>query len=183
MKKQLLATALVALTAVSTFAQGTIQLNNSVGTPVRIDVNGNGLYETVAGTDRQATAADGLTVQVWWGSGAELSLAPAGATVGANGVLVGNNLAGFQIEGSQASQVVSLQIRAQNSDRTLYGETKIAQVTLGPSGGPGTVIWQGPTGTLTTRFTPLLVNIVPEPSTIALGVLGLSSLLLFRRRK
>jgi hypothetical protein len=180
MKKQLLTLALVTLAATASFAQGTIALNNSVGTPVRIDVNGNGIYETA---DRQATAADGLVISVWWGAGAELTMAPiSAATVGANGVIQGSTLSATQIVGSQEGQTVSLQIRAQNAAGTLFGQTKVAQVTLGPTAGPGTVIWQGATGTVASRFTPLLVQ-VPEPSTIALGVLGLGSLLLFRRRK
>jgi hypothetical protein len=50
---------------------------------------------------------------------------------------------------------------------------------LGPESlSPGTVIWSG---TDPTKFQAL--NLVPEPSTIALAVLGLGSLLLFRRRK
>lgn len=176
MKKQLLTLALVTLAAAASYAQGTIALNNSVGTPVRVDVNGDGIWQS---TDRLPSTADGLAVEVWWGTGAELSMAPGGGTVGANGVITGNNLANFQIVGSAEGATVNLQIRARGNG--LSGETKVAQVTLGPASGPGTVIWQGITGVNPNRFTPLVV--VPEPSTIALGVLGLGSLLLFRRRK
>lgn len=176
MKKQLLTLALVTLAAAASYAQGTIQLNNSVGTPIRVD-NGDGVYSSA---DRLATAADGLTIEVWYGSGAELTLGGT-AGVGASGLITGSSLSVFQVAGSSEGATVNLQIRARGNG--LSGETKIAQgVVLGPTAGPGTVIWQGASGTVATRFTPLLVT-VPEPSTIALGVLGLGSLLLFRRRK
>lgn len=178
MKKQLLTLALATLAAAASYAQGTIQLNNSVGTPIRID-NGDGVYSSA---DRLATAADGITIEVWWGTGAELALGGT-AGVGASGLVTGNSLSVFQVAGSSPSEggsTVNLQIRAFNS-AGLRGETKVAQVALGPTAGPGTVIWQGATGTNPNRFTPLLI--VPEPSTIALGALGLGSLLLFRRRK
>jgi len=94
----------------------------------------------------------------------------------------------FGLPGTQGGQVVSLQIRVWDAAKGtegwrtgIYAQTAVAQVTLGPTAGPGTVIWQTASGTFTTRFTPL--NLVPEPSTITLAVLGLGSLLLFRRRK
>jgi PEP-CTERM motif len=177
MKKQLFTLALVTLGVAACYGQGTIALNNSVGTPIRIDSNGDGIWQS---TDRLATTADGINVEVWWGTGAELSMAPGGGTVGANGVITGNNLPNFQIAGSTEGATVNLQIRARGPGG-LFAETKVAQVTLGPASGPGTVIWQGITGTNPNRFTPL--GVVPEPSTIALGVLGLGSLLIFRRRK
>jgi len=60
----------------------------------------------------------------------------------------------------------------------LVGETDIRPVTLAPTAG---AVWQSATGTFPNRFTPLII--VPEPSTIALAVLVLGSLPLFRRRK
>lgn len=176
MKKFASTLLIVALAVVGTFAQGTIQLNNSVGTPFRID-NGDGVYSSA---DRLATAADGLNVEVWWGAGAELALGGT-AGVGANGLITGGSLTVFQLAGSEANTTVNLQIRISTTSGLLYASTKVAQVTLGPTAGPGTVIWQGVTGTNPNRFTPILV--VPEPSTIVLGVFGLGSLVLVRRRK
>jgi len=66
----------------------------------------------------------------------------------------------------------------------MYGETAIRQVTLGPTAGPGAVIWQTATGTNPNRFYPMLVSTLacPEPSTLALGALGGLFLLLLRRK-
>jgi hypothetical protein len=111
------------------------------------------------------------------------------------GIIVAASVYG--IPGTDPGQVVGLQIRgwsasfgtdwlaASRSDHALYGETDVRQVTLGATAGPGAVIWQTASGTNPNRFNPLalLVPLVPEPSTIALGVLGLGSLLLFRRRQ
>ena len=59
---------------------------------------------------------------------------------------------------------------------------RVHVIHTGQTAGPGAVIWQTASGVNESRFTPLVVT-VPVPSTIALGVLGLGSLLLFRRRK
>jgi hypothetical protein len=174
MKKLLLTFGLAALTLASAHAQGTIQLNNSVGTPIRID-NGDCVFSSA---DRLAGIADQLTVEVWWGTGAELQLGGT-AGVGANGLITGNSLSVFQVAGSEAGATVHMQIRMFNA-AGLRGETKVATgVVLGPTAGPGTVIWQGASGTNPNRFTML---IVPEPSTLALGGLA-GALLLLRARK
>jgi hypothetical protein len=175
MKKQLLTIALVAMTAVASYAQGTIAFGNSALTRVLID-------EGTGAAARRATAADNLTVGVWYGSSADsLAQAPGEARIGTtDGVLTGAPSV-FALPGTEAGQTVALQIRAWN-DIGWKGQTDVRQVTLGPTAGPGAVIWQTATGVNPNRFTPLVV-VVPEPSTIALGVLGLGSLLLFRRRK
>lgn len=175
MKKQLLTIALVAMTAVASYAQGTIAFGNSALTRVMIQ-------DAPGSAARRATVADNLTIGVWYGSSADnLAQAPGEARIGTtDGVLVGAASV-FALPGTEAGQSVALQIRAWN-DAGAFGQTKVAQVTLGPTAGPGAVVWQTATGTVESRFTPLIV-VVPEPSTIALGVLGLGSLLLFRRRK
>lgn len=173
MKKTLLTVALVAMAAVSSFAQGTVAFGNSALTRV--------LVREASGATRNATAADGLTISIWFGpagSGRD-ALAQAGtAQIGATAGVFGAPSV-FALTGTEPNQVVSLQVRAEGGG--LAGETEVKQVTLGQTAGPGAVIWQTATGTNPNRFTPLIV--VPEPSTIALGVLGLGSLLLFRRRK
>jgi hypothetical protein len=101
----------------------------------------------------------------------------------------------YAIPGTDPGQIVGLQIRgwsaawgtdwlaASRAAVAVYGETDVRQVTLGATAGPGAVIWQTATGTNPNRFLPLDFRVVPEPSTIALDVLGLGSLLLFRRRQ
>ena len=174
MKKTLLTVALVAMAVVSSFAQGTIAFGNSALTRVTI---------TLDGVKRNAAATDNVAISVWYGpAGAEasaLTQVGAAASIGSTAGVMVNAPSVFAIPGTEPNQVVSLQIRA-TAAGGLHGETKVAQVTLGQTAGPGAVIWQT-SDTNPSRFTPL--NIVPEPSTIALGALGLGSLLLFRRRK
>lgn len=183
MKKTLLTLALVALTTVASYAQGTIAFGNSALTRVTV----RNLDGSVRGN---ATTGDGVNFYVFFGpAGAaadaltQVQQPEPRASIGTTAGVMVNAPSVFALPGTEGGQVVSLQIRAWNADRTIVGETGVAQVTLGPTAGPGAVIWQTATGTFTTRFTPLVVNIVPEPSTIALAVLGLGSLLLFRRRK
>ncbi len=178
MKKTLLTLALVAMATVSSFAQGTIAFGNSALTRV-----------TVTGTDgvkRNATATDGISISVFFGPAGSSSEALAqignSASIGATAGVMTGAASVFAVTGTEPNQVVSLQIRARSADGLLIGQTKVAQVTLGQTAGPGAVIWQT-SDTNPSRFTPLNLTIVPEPSTIALGVLGLGSLLLFRRRK
>lgn len=180
MKKTLLTLALVALTTVASYAQGTIAFGN--GTLTRVTVN------TGSGAARNATTADGLNFYVFFGAAGatadtltQVQQAEPRASIGTTAGIMVNAPSVFALPGTEPGQVVSLQIRAWNADRSLVGETDVRQVTLAPTAGPGTVIWQSATGTVPTRFTPLVI--IPEPSTIALAVLGLGSLLLFRRRK
>jgi hypothetical protein len=63
---------------------------------------------------------------------------------------------------------------------THYGESAVVSVVLGPTAGPGTVVWQGSSGTATDRAKPF-VMFVPEPSMLALGAVALGVLLLRRR--
>jgi hypothetical protein len=190
MKKTLLTLALVALTTVASYAQGTIAFGN--GTLTRVTVR------NLDGSSRgNATAQDNLIIGVFFGAeGASrdaLQQAPGTATIGTTAGVMINAPSVFQLPGTEPGQVVSLQIRAWNEAGTLAGETGIIstfqlgptgeRLGLGPTAGPGYVIWQTAASTNPQRFTPLVVNVVPEPSTIALAVLGLGSLLLFRRRK
>ena len=185
MKKTLLTLALVALTTVASYAQGTIAFGN--GTLTRVTVR------NLDGSARgNATAADGLTFAVFFGpAGAtadaltQVQQPTPSATIGTTAGVMINAPSVFGLPGTDGGQVVSLQIRAWDTltgGRAMIGQTDVRQVTLGQTAGPGAVIWQT-SDTNPNRFTPLIVNIVPEPSTIALAVLGLGSLLLFRRRK
>lgn len=175
MKKSLLTLALVAMATVSSFAQGTINPLNGALTRVKIDLDGNG------SGDRNATTADGLTISVYWGAagGAANNLLGSMTIGSTEGVMVGLSSILAVPGAGDAGTTISLQIRAENQ-LGWRGQTDVKQVALAPSAGPGTVVW-GSSATAS-RFSPLIVS-VPEPSTIALGALGLGSLLLFRRRK
>jgi hypothetical protein len=175
MKKLLLTLALVAMTA-ATYAQGTIAFGNSALTKYMVN-------------SAPATLTPVFSFGVFVnGSATPVPTLGASSTTTA-GIIVAPSV--YAIPGTDPLQVVSLQIKGWDAQYASYdaaraagglaGATDVRQVTLGPTAGPGTVIWQTATGTNPSRFLP--INIVPEPSTIALGVLGLGSLLLFRRRQ
>ena len=175
MKKLFLALAIVSATAAS-YAQGTIAFGNSALTKFTV----NGAPATLGVALNFGVFVNGATQPV-------PTLGTASTTTA--GIIVAPSV--YAIPGTDPLQVVSLQIKgwsanfasyeAARAGGGLYGETDVRPVTLGPTAGPGTVIWQTLSGTSPNRFYPLAI--VPEPSTIALGVLGLGSLLLFRRRQ
>jgi hypothetical protein len=186
MKKTLLTLALVALTAVASYAQGTIAFGNSALTRVQFRAGAPG-----TATVNFDPATLGANIQIGVFVNGSATPVPGFATIGTTAGVMINAPSVYALPGTQEGQVVSLQIRAWETGAAndwqhpgrFYGETDVRQVTLGPTAGPGQVIWQTATGTNPNRFTPLMVIAVPEPSMIALAVLGLGSLLLFRRRK
>jgi hypothetical protein len=151
------------------------------------------------GTSANAPLGIALNYGIFVGTSASsLSENPAGplatpSTTAAGGM--GGVPAVYVLDGHAPGAVVFAQVRAWDSafganwqaamtQGRWYGQSDVRELEpLGPTAGPGTVIWQGATGTDVNRFFALRINIVPEPSTIALGVLGLGSLLLFRRRQ
>jgi len=114
------------------------------------------------------------------------------------GIMTAPNGNSYQIPDTQPNDVIFARVRGWSSSfgndwqaahlayqagfaGVIYGETDIRQLDpLGPTIGPGTAIWQSAAGTNPHRFYPLFG--VPEPSTVLLGLLGLGSLLLLRRR-
>jgi hypothetical protein len=195
MKKLLLTLAFAAAATVASYAQGTITFANTVASRIMLDADGSGPQAAVA-----VPGGTALNYGVFWGaagtaeSGLTLNEGPVG-TAHATSAGIINAGSPYQIVGGAELSTVSIQIRAWSSSfgrdwetasRTsgaLYGKTDVRQVRLAATAGPGTIIWQGSTGTAADRFTAFTVSPVPEPSTIALAVLGLGSLLLFRRRK
>jgi hypothetical protein len=166
MKKLILFTlGLINCTLASAVAQGTIAFGNNVLSRAGIP--------TSDGSVRYLSPADGFTIGAFYGpagsSKEQLVMAPTTAVIGAYPGIMDNASSVFALPGTEPNQIVSLQIRAWNN-LGLYGETKIAQVRLGPTQGPGTVIWTSETVPHPNRFAPL--RIIPEPSTIALGALA-----------
>lgn len=166
MKKLFLTLGLLGCTLVSGLAQGTIAFGNSALTRITVSVE--------PGTVRNATSSDGIQVAVFFGpagsSADQLVMAPGIATIGSTAGVLINAPSVFALPGTEPDQVVSLQIRGWN-DYGWRAETRVAQVTLGETAGPGTVIWQTASGINANRFTPLL-TMIPEPSTLAIGMLG-----------
>jgi hypothetical protein len=190
MKKLLFTIAFAVMAILASYAQGTIQFANSVGTPIRIQWPNIALHNLTAA--EQATY--NIAIGVYYGPAGVQTLtqvAPGTGVIGTTpGVMASidgnNNLGAYSIPGTSADggTIVSLQIKAWN---TVTGEqypvnTTPHDIITGPAAGPPTVMWQGATGTSPSRFIPLIIT-VPEPSTAVLCVLGLGSLLLFRRRQ
>lgn len=173
MKKLLLTLGLIGCTVASALAQGTIAFGNSALTRIKL-CDGQAL--------RNATAADGLSISVWFGpagsSADALTQVGAPAAIGSTPGVMVNAPSVFAIPGTEPNQVVSLQIRA-SSPMGLSMQTKVAQVTLGQTAGPGAVIWQT-SDTNPNRFTPL-GSYCPEPSTLTLGAVA-GIFLVFRAR-
>lgn len=102
------------------------------------------------------------------------------------GIIVAGGV--YAIPGTEPGQVVRMQIRGWSASfgtdwQTarafgIYLESDVREITLGPTAGPGTVIWQTATGTNPNRFYPLSI---PEPMTVSLLALAFGSFTLFRR--
>lgn len=190
MKRLLLTLALVATTTLA-FGQGSIAFLNP---PTVIHRMKDGTGNVPVNINSSLTY--GLFIGATADSVSDTAVSPTatGSTTAAG------RMAGvpalYLIPGTEAGQVVFARVRAWDSSfganwraasaaaGKYYGETDVRQLEpLGPASGPGTVIWQGATGTSPNRFFAMQIALVPEPSTIALAVLGLGGLLLFRRRK
>jgi len=170
------------------FAQGTIQFLNSSLSRV--------IYYAIPGAPT-VYAPPGTHIGVFWGTDAAGQAAVAGlgqgtlatptAVIGsAPGIWSGSVV--YPIAGTQEGQRVWLKIAGwiggtdtSIQGATAYGEGAVVSVVLGPTAGPGTVVWQSATGTATDRIKPFML--IPEPSVVALGGFALTALFLFHRKR
>lgn len=173
--------------AVSVHAQGTIQFLNTALSKIKYQQNAN------------SAAVDcpiGAVVGVFYGATPDsLTLATPTARVTSAGLFSGGTV--YVLPGTNPGESVFLKIGGwynavgptpdlaphgpMSLGITHWGESGIVQTTaLGPTAGPGTVIFQGLTGTSPNRARPFCLC-VPEPSTWAVLGLGLGTLLLRRR--
>jgi MYXO-CTERM domain-containing protein len=178
MKKLILALAALSV-SVAAYGQGQFVFNNRIGTEVNARFIGPA--DPADGTASSIGSPD-WTVQLFGGAvgapAAQLvALDPAGTTFRGP---AGANTAGYVVGITPTVPGVAI-----------GGNASVLVKVLGPNGftqdfGPFTVNGLGG-GTATPPnlqlgTSPLLVN-VPEPTTLALGALGLGALLLIRRRK
>jgi hypothetical protein len=193
MKRTIAGLAIMALSVWASSAQGTIQfLNSALSRLIYYEVPGSGSAPVPppAGTHVGAywgTDAAGPAAIIGVGRGnlaGPTSLTVAGGIWPAPGAPGGPV---YPVIGTQEGQRVWLKIAAWIGGDSqapvgynAYGESIVVSVVLGPTAGPGTVVWQGATGTATDRAKPFVM--IPEPSVIALGVLGVGALFLRRRR-
>jgi hypothetical protein len=188
MKKLILTLALAAVTTF-TYAQGTIQFLNTG--PTRFNVNGARPLSASAGGPVGGTYNFGVFVGTTAASLSAVNIGAVGTNTSTGGLMSGPSPNAFQLPGFDANTTVFIQIRGWESRfgqdynqavaaGSLHGSSATLPFLLGPASGPGAVIWAADVADLTKLQA---INLVPEPSTIALAVLGLGSLLLFRRRK
>jgi len=179
MKKLLLVAGLM-LASVAAYAQGTLNFASFVtvpapGTSVNAPVFNSDGTTRLAGASFMAILYAGPTA----GSMQAVGTAVAFSTGGGAGYFIGGTRTVTTVAGNA---IAFLQVRAWDTaagatwdaafaSGSRYGMSPILQLTLGqaPATPPNMTGLQG-------------FNLVPEPSTIALGILGASALL-FRRRK
>lgn len=184
--KKLILSAVLAVSTVATFGQGFIIFQNSSTTGIT-----NGV--TLAGA--VGTAADQTDTQVG------LYLGTVGTPVGSLQLVAQTNFnnpgrfsGGTRQIDTVAPGNVTVQVRAWLA-ATVYPSYEAA--VAGVLGGDGSVLLGAsapftmnmvgvggvPLSIAANGLTPFNINPVPEPSSIALGLLGLGAVALFRRRK
>jgi hypothetical protein len=187
-KRLLVTLSLTVITVAPTQAQGTIAFGNSATTPVT-DFN----------TRQPVDFAFNVAVYFATGPGQwQGPVQPIGRGAASTGVFSVPSASAYQIPGTGVGQVVTLQIyaweAAQGDDPYLAWQlgartaiTGTRQITLGPTAGPGTVIWSGnpdnPLRPLQFGLANPAPPVVPEPSVLALAALGgITGLIVLRRK-
>lgn len=162
--KKIVLSALCALATLSAAAQGTVNFAN-VGGGVNAPVTGPG-----------GPLAAGFTAQLFAGPSAD-SLAAVGAPANflANGLFSGGVRT---IDSVAPGGTAFIRVDVTNGDGSLTGSSNVFSVTTGGAGTP-----PGPPASLQ-GLTAFSVGgpAIPEPSTVALAVLGGAALLLRRRK-
>lgn len=182
MKKLLLAVSVLAL-AFGAGAQGTVTYNNSSATKITNSTTSQavgGLWVGLYYSANLSATRDSLTLELGAVTNT-LSGTSAGLFIGSTRAITGvpaNGTILMQLRawsGSYSSYEAAV---AAGVNGTLVGESAMFQV--GPLGGGTT-----PTPSITGagKLGAFTVQPIPEPSTIALGVLGLGAVALLRRRK
>jgi hypothetical protein len=187
MKKTLLTLAFAALATVASYAQGTITFANTTLSRVT--------QQSAAGSSTYVQVPLGAPIVygVFWGQSADALTLNTGdlGTASATSMGIIATTSPYQIAGGAVGSTVFMKIAgwsasfgrdfaaAKATPGSYYGETGVRNITLAATAGPGTVIWSASN---TALFQPLKLDIVPEPSVIALGVLGVGALLLRRRK-
>lgn len=173
-------------------AQGTIQFLNSSLSKVK--------YQT--GAALAVDAPTGTKIGVFWGTDAAGASAITGlgrgtlvtptASIGATpGIWYGGAV--YPIPGTEQGQRVWLKIAGWDAGvgdnfaaSFHYGERLAVSVALGPTAGPGTVVWQSAAGVATDRMKPFFIMgnpIIPEPSVLAMSAVAGAWFFLSCRRR
>lgn len=194
--KKLLIACLSVMASMAAFGQGQVNFLNNAATPIRTNLSGTignmaganqwriGLY-----TAPQGTVNESLFTLVAVATNSAL----VGGRIGAGGGLV--DLAGntgtpiaYQVKGWSLAAGASYEAAIATGNPAYYGgKSAIGGVTPAVGGAPVPSLFSSTAGT--PEFVGQLsagvdmFPLVPEPSSIALGLLGLGAIALFRRRK
>jgi hypothetical protein len=203
MKKSLLTIALAGATLV-TYGQGQIDFrnNNLVAPPDRLVRAGTGQLPSPGGTGlNQNRPGEGLVGTTFI---AQLFFASDASNLDAQPAILGTDVHRFRastttlpgtwsggtrvLRGVLLGETANLVVRVWDSAFASYGDAVRGNGALGQSAPFAYTVPTSPTPPPTdlfmNNFAGFTVNQVPEPSTIALGLLGgLGTMLLFRRRK
>jgi hypothetical protein len=193
--KKLLIACLSVMASVAAFGQGQVNFLNNAQTPIRTN-NQAGAVGNMVGANQwriglytapQGTVNESLFTLVAVATNSSL----VGGRIGSGGGLV--DLAGntgtpiaYQVKAWSLSSGASYEA-AVASGAGYGGKSPIGGVTPAVGGAPVPSLFSSTAGTpefvgqLSAGFD--MVPLVPEPSTIALGLLGLGAIVLFRRRK
>ena len=212
--KKLLITAAATLLTVAVFAQGTVFFSNGALNKISTGAY-NSAASTWAAVPTTMGGQLNFGLFYGTGATAPATLTFLGSVSGvsssANAGIInlnGSPVTAVSIPGSPAgSQNVWIQIAGWSSSfGTDWAAARAASLTtqgdffgqtaavvnvangaggLGPSTGPGALIWQSASLSDPTKFAGgfAVFTTVPEPSTMALAGLGMAALLIFRRRK
>lgn len=188
MKKTLLTLALATLAAVASYAQGTITFANTTLSRAQWEDPVTHQFVNVP------TTPNLIVYGAFWGTsadGLELNSGPLGQNSTTSAGIIATT-SPYSLVGAAETTTYFMKVAgwtasfqrdyaaAKSTLGAHYGETAIREIRTAPAAGPGTVIWSG---TDLTKFQPLRMPIVvPEPSVIALGVLGVGALLLRRKK-
>jgi len=198
MKKLLLLAVLSLGTAVSGWSQGVVAFNNTgANTNWRLwtnNVSGSasnlmanqaghytiGFYAGAVGTAEGSLELVGTVGNVGVAPGRFTGVSPFTLNGYAPGTPINFQLRAWSVAGGSSYATALSTIEGGNLDIAI-GVSTIGTVTPGTSGSPAPPIFGTAVGLLTRGFG--VAPIVPEPSSIALGLLGLGAIALFRRRK
>jgi len=194
MKKLLLTTALLAVTALGVFAQGTTVWDSSANSDAGAAATSNGQWWINTGSGATLLNAD-VNAELFGGT-VSGSLQPLATLLLSNGSAAGditfyghgkfldNSGNEYNVPGSAANGNAILMIEAWTGAFSSYAAASAGGAYVGTTGeftqklgGAGT-----PAPGLSS-MPAIVLQTIPEPSTFALAGLGAAALLIFRRRK
>lgn len=191
--KKLLLTALLVSLGAAAYAQGTVNFSNYGVTARRVNYSGNtadynstATYDALHGT---AAEVNQYTVGLSYEAAGSYTMYSTTTPIGYNNKAGYFNGGTATIPGTKAGDAINLMLNVWQSSYTSYS---VAAATpgafIGQSNPFSVSLGGGTTAAAALAFTPFTLHqvagpIIPEPTTLALGLFGLAGLFLARRRQ